>query len=312
MSRFLEPAEIQALSYSAIPRVKLPERAGLFAARANRLRSLAHEESVIAGYLMLMAELADAQHDAIGRLTAPLFVPAAASMERASGQPLPKLEWSARDPAWKGVLRLLLSALLERNAEADKLRTACAFLARMDDETLEQTADNIIAMRYEMVESVSAPLVAAALQVAWVDAASRLEERQVPHPDAPGHCPVCGTAGLASVVRIGGREDGYRFIVCGLCATQSHMVRVKCSSCESTHGLFYQLLEGQPDWAKAESCDECHTYRKIFYQDRQHNVEPFADDLATLELDLAMNEAGYRRPAVHPFLWPTTDNLSPM
>ncbi len=82
------------------------------------------------------------------------------------------------------------------------------------------------------------------------------------------------------------------------------MVRVKCTHCDSTSGIGYQQIEGQPDWAKAESCDECHTYRKIFYQSRQFDVEPFADDLATLALDLLMNEAGYMRPVPHPFLWP--------
>jgi FdhE protein len=68
------------------------------------------------------------------------------------------------------------------------------------------------------------------------------------------------------------------------------------------------MIEGQSDWAKAESCDECGTYRKIFYQSRQLEVEPFADDLATLALDLLMNDAGYLRPVPHPWLWPAGSN----
>jgi FdhE protein len=105
-------------------------------------------------------------------------------------------------------------------------------------------------------------------------------------------------------VRVGGVYQGYRFVACGVCGTESHVVRVKCTHCDSTQGIAYQAIDGQPDWVKAESCDECHTYRKIFYQDKQFEVEPFADDLASLTLDLLMNDAGYSRPAPHPFLWP--------
>ena len=312
MSRILEPAEIQVLSYSAIPRLRLPNRTGLFATRANRLRALAKEREFLSGYLRIMAELVDAQQEAINGLTAPLIAPEVKTPGHALGHPLPARMGRSRHTGWKDVLYLLIKHLRERNPNAPNVNVACTFLACLDDSTLEQIADNILTMSYGMVDSLSAPIVTAALQVAWVDAASRLNEQQVPYPDTSGSCPVCGTTSLASTVRIGGKHDGYRFVVCGLCATESHVVRVKCTSCESTRGISYQLLDGEPDWAKAESCDECHTYRKIFYQGRQHDVEPFADDLATLELDLAMNDAGYRRPAVHPFLWPSSENTVPM
>ncbi|MFP3741236.1 formate dehydrogenase accessory protein FdhE, partial [Burkholderia sp. SIMBA_019] len=55
---------------------------------------------------------------------------------------------------------------------------------------------------------------------------------------------------------------------------------------------------------KAESCDECHTYRKIGYQSKDYDFDPFADDLASLTLDLLMGEEGYRRASPHPWLWP--------
>ncbi|HTJ94840.1 MAG TPA: formate dehydrogenase accessory protein FdhE, partial [Pararobbsia sp.] len=60
----------------------------------------------------------------------------------------------------------------------------------------------------------------------------------------------------------------------------------------------------------AESCDACHCYVKIFAQEKAPEAEPFADDLASLALDLMMNEAGYTRPHPHPFLWPSTSDRS--
>jgi FdhE protein len=55
--------------------------------------------------------------------------------------------------------------------------------------------------------------------------------------------------------------------------------------------------------ARAETCDDCHTYRKVFNQEHDYNVEPLADDLASLMLDLLVGEAGYQRASGNPLLW---------
>ena len=144
----------------------------------------------------------------------------------------------------------------------------------------------------------------AALQVAWTDLASRVTPTDVPYLDQPGLCPVCGTHPVASVVRVGGQYQGYRFLQCGLCTTEWHMVRTKCSHCDSTKGIAYHGIEGGSEAIKAESCDECKTYRKIGYQEKDYEFEPLADDLASLTLDLLMNEAGYQRSSPNPLLWP--------
>ena len=61
VQRILEPEQISSLDPSAIPRIRTPERAAVFPARAARLRALADAANPIAGYLRLMAALADAQ-----------------------------------------------------------------------------------------------------------------------------------------------------------------------------------------------------------------------------------------------------------
>jgi FdhE protein len=170
------------------------------------------------------------------------------------------------------------------------------------------------------VEPAGAPFIVAALQVVWTDLAADIDKREVPYIERLGLCPVCGSQPVASIVHVGGVHDNYRFLQCGLCATEWHMVRAKCSNCDSTKGIAYHAL-GSPDAGtatreaeskkaplKAESCDECHAYRKIGYQDRDYDFEPFADDLASLTLDIAMGEAGYRRASNHPWLWPANGN----
>jgi FdhE protein len=84
------------------------------------------------------------------------------------------------------------------------------------------------------------------------------------------------------------------------------MVRVKCSRCESTASIHYHSIEGGSQAIKAEACEQCHTYRKIFYREHEPAVEAVADDLASLALDLLMAEPGYHRASGNPLLWQPT------
>jgi FdhE protein len=67
-------------------------------------------------------------------------------------------------------------------------------------------------------------------------------------------------------------------------------------------GVAYQELEGGDGSAKCETCEECKTYSKLFYQAKNMAVEAFCDDLATLSLDLLVQEAGWKRHAPNPFM----------
>ena len=67
--------------------------------------------------------------------------------------------------------------------------------------------------------------------------------------------------------------------------------------------MAYRHLEGASEAIKAESCDACHSYRKIFYQEKDLEVDAVADDLASLTLDVLMGEAGYVRASANPLLW---------
>ncbi len=73
------------------------------------------------------------------------------------------------------------------------------------------------------------------------------------------------------------------------------MVRVKCANCESTRGISYLALDrgnAEQQAVSVEACDECGTYLKLCSMERDPAVEPVADDLATLALDLLVSDAG--------------------
>ncbi|MDE1138260.1 formate dehydrogenase accessory protein FdhE [Paraburkholderia tropica] len=301
--RILDPEQIQAQDPSAIPRIRLPERGTLFKERAARLRKLA-DHNPIGGYMRLMAALVDAQQQALDHFDARM--PEREAIDHAQRHSMPILPalGGERDPQWREVLRRLADRVEAAGAVTPALANVLDSLRAMSDAQLDAQADALLAQRHAEVSPATAPFIMAALQVVWTDLATRLNTRDVPYVDAPGVCPVCGTPPVASIVRVGGALQGYRFTQCSLCATEHHVVRVKCTNCDSTKGIAYHGIEGGSDAVKAESCDECHTYRKIGYQDKDLDFEPLADDLASLTLDLLMGEAGYRRASANPLLYP--------
>lgn len=319
VQRILEAGTIESLDPSAIPRLRMPERATVFSARAARLRQLADASNPIAGYLRLMAVLADAQQHVLADFTAPTPSRESIELNQRHSMPIVPALTDARDPAWRDVLFMLLDRIETAGALTPALAQLVARLRTTEAAALDAQADAILALRFADIEPAGAPFIMAALQVLWTDVASRIAMSDVPYVDAPGVCPVCGTMPVASVVRIGGTHDGYRYVQCGLCSTEWHIVRAKCSNCDSTKGIAYHAMDAAEHSAedeqakaerarnaplKAESCDECGTYRKIGYQDKAYDFEPFADDLASLTLDLLMSDAGFLRASPHPWLWP--------
>jgi len=301
--KIMEASQIESLDHSVIPRIRLPDRATVFAARAARLKHLATTNPITA-YLRLMSTVATAQHTLQTSFTATPPQPEAIKKSQQNSLPLIPALSPNRDPAWRDILHRLLDKVEAAGAVTPTLGKVLDSLRLQTPQTLDTQADAILAHRYNEIDPATAPFVMAALQVVWTDLASRLDSSDIPYLDTPGVCPVCGSLPVASIVRVGGQYQGYRYLQCGLCANEWHMVRTKCSNCDSTKGIAYHGIEGGSEALKAESCDECHTYRKIGYQEKDFEFEPLADDLASLTLDLLMNEAGYQRSGPNPLLWP--------
>jgi FdhE protein len=104
-----------------------------------------------------------------------------------------------------------------------------------------------------------------------------------------------------------GEVGNLRYLHCALCNTEWNLVRVKCAACDATEGVSYRHLEteaGQGAGAvRAETCEACKSYLKIVYQEKGA-VDPVADDLATLALDILVDEAGYARSGPNLLLVP--------
>lgn len=306
MTRILEPGQIEAFAEQAIPRIRLPGPGGPFALRARRLRQLAAPGGTgqaIADYLLLMAAVADAQAGALADFRpAP---PTADEIGRARMHRMPVIHaagW-ARSPVWHELLLRISGSVAASAAAPPGVREADSRLHGFTEKELEAQADALLAARVSEVDVATAPFLMSALQVQWVALAGRLKPDEVAPLDVPGVCPVCGTLPVASIVRSDAGSQGYRYLHCALCATEWHLVRVTCSQCQNTENIGYHSIEGGSGAIRAESCDRCHTYRKILYQEKDADVEPVADDLASLALDLLMADAGYQRGSGNPLLW---------
>jgi FdhE protein len=137
--------------------------------------------------------------------------------------------------------------------------------------------------------------VAAALQVVWTRMAALLDKADLDSGEAEtGQCPACGSPPVAGVISPGGTKFGHRHLHCSLCATAWRYVRVRCVHCGSTDKISFRQLAGT-SYLRAECCENCHGYSKVFYVEKARPLEPLADDLASLGLDVLVGEAGFAR-----------------
>jgi len=311
--RILEPGQIETLAQASIPRIRLPAREFVFARRAARLRRLA-ARSALGDYLQFLAVLVDAQHAALTRLAVPLPTPAQIAKSREHGMPPIHAATWPRAPQWRGALEFLCAALAAQTDFPAGVHDSISKIRGAAPAWIEAQAASILEARNDAIDIPVAPVVMAALQVHWVALAAHFVADEVEALVVPGVCPLCGSLPVASMVCAQSRYQGYRYLHCALCATEWHMVRVLCSQCgASGKNIAYHSLEANAAdkgsskeggaAVRAETCEQCHAYRKILYQEKDTGVEPVADDVASVALDLLLSEEGYHRASGNPLLW---------
>ena len=283
-----------------------------FARRARRLQELAQRNEPLSEFLAFMAQLVSAQQAAYEHGT-PSWLPAADSFELALEHGMPPLNAQAllANIDLSDEIGILLDALALQVGTAQ--RPLIETLHALPPERLRQLAEQVIAGDAgEKHERGLMPLIAAALQVAWlrlVQALPRAPQR--PSGEVRTLCPSCGLPPVASLVETDPASSGVRYLQCGLCSTQWYLERSLCSACEHSGNLEYLSLtsesnaeEGSSDSpAQAEACGDCNSYLKNFPRSLDAEVEPLADDLASLPLDLLLAEEGrYQRSGFNPLL----------
>ncbi len=273
-----------------IPYLRLPQPERLFTRRAERFRTLAAGHT-LAEFLELLGRIAAAQAVAAAQVkisTNGLEPPRERPLDAANHR---------RGPEWRQALSVIVSELRDAPAPPET-RAALELLAALPPPELEALADRVLANAVQGADLAAGPFAAAALQVYFTALAARLPSGAVARQR--DGCPVCGSLPVAGLV-LG--DDKLRYLVCSLCASQWHHTRVQCTACHEGEGIaYYALVAGAS--ARAEACPACKAYTKLFYAEKDPSLEPFADDVATLALDLLMAEEGWARHGVNLFLLP--------
>ena len=272
--------------------VRLPDLATIFSRRADRLTALApgHE---LEDFLRMIAALVAAQQAALVALP-PGALPGASEIAKAKlahRAPLDPSTWR-RDESWRVALACILEKI-DASVLPEAAQQARQSLAAADVTDLEALADRFLEGDVPPGEAAKAVFVAAALQVVWTRMAALLEPSDLDAADR-GQCPACGSPPVAGMISPGGTKFGHRHLHCSLCATAWRYVRVRCVHCGSTDKISFRQLAGT-SYLRAECCENCRGYSKVFYLESAKALEPLADDLGSLGLDVLVGEEGFAR-----------------
>lgn len=291
---------------AAPPFAHLPDPATLFRKRAQRFAILS-EGHELRPYLRFMAGLAEAQHRAQEGLPEPVM-PTPDHLARAREHGMPPLNRAhgvGGTGAADEVLAATLDSLFALAPQIDMPPVAREALARVTAASPEAREQMAAMLLLDIVPSEAVAehvFVAAGLQLHFARMAARLPaDRLVPVGE--GACPACGARPVSSMV-VGWRgAHGTRFCTCSLCSAQWHVVRIKCTLCGTTEGIGFQTIAEGREHLRTETCEACQAHVKVFQQQKEPDVDPVADDVATLALDILMKELGYRRGGANPFLF---------
>jgi FdhE protein len=281
--------------------ILLADPAKRFAATAQRLEHLAAGHPMEA-WLRFMAALAYAQH-VVATTLAPAAVLSATMVAQATEARLPPLaaDGHRRESSWREGLLLLLDHIDSSELPAAAVE-AIEQLRHRDAAALDTLADHFLRGVLAASDAGAAVFVAAALQVYFTGSAARLKIDDLRLLEERALCPCCGSPSVSGLITASGITPGTRYLYCSLCSTAWNHVRAVCITCGGTRELFLQGIEGDAGVVKAETCGECHTYAKRLYQVHDMQVDPYADDLASLGLDILVAEAGFARHAQNPLL----------
>lgn len=283
------------------PLAFLPQPDRLFQTRGKRFAFLAESGHRLAPYLSFLVSLTEVQARLVDELPdlQPL-PPGRIELARASRMPpIDRMQLATDEVLHDTLIQLCDAAQSLDMPEPAQLALQAVRASDLADR--HWLLENVLSDR--IPEDSAAPhlFAAAAVQVHMTRLASTLDATQLV-PIRAGICPTCGGRPATSSVMGAQGIENVRYATCHCCATQWNEVRVKCLCCGSTKGISYRSVENAEATVKAEVCSECDSWVKILYQVKNHSLDPIADDVASLGLDMMMKETDFSRGGVNPYL----------
>ncbi|WP_271460938.1 formate dehydrogenase accessory protein FdhE [Pantoea leporis] len=285
-----------------VPPLLFPRLKNLYSRRAARLRDLA-AKNPLGDYLRFAAVIAEAQEIVLYDHPLQLDLQQRLTQSAEQGKPPLDIHTYPRDAHWQRLLHSLIAEL-----KPEMSGQALAVLENLEKSStteLENLAHALLEGGFAQVSSDKSPFIWAALSIYWAQMAALIPGKaRAEYGEHRQFCPVCASVPVTSVVHMSVGQQGLRYLHCNLCESEWYVVRSKCSNCEQTGDLHYWSLDSEKAAVKAESCGDCGTYLKMLYQEKDPAVEPVADDLASLVLDARMEQEGFARSSLNPFMFP--------
>lgn len=277
------------------PKIRPPQTTTLFAQRAARCDALA-PQSAMSDWLRFIGRLARQQDlgaHRFGDQAADLLAQATAAKQLQVAKLISTRQWHA-------LLHFILEGL-RVDAPAPLAEAIARLLARSSAEQAD-IATLLLNGEVAQPQLAEATLLGGAIELAATLAASAFQCDK--HHAVATHCPCCNGAPVASVLTPAGSggDGNLRYLVCGTCNTEWHHVRTQCVHCGHGGQLVYSHLDERPLAWRAETCTACGTYLKLFLREHTADLDPVADDLASLDLDLALGQEGLLRRGANLFL----------
>ncbi len=240
---------------------------------------------------VMLREIADAKWDAVVPLgvgpqqsKVPLLAGAVLDLERGSVRPM--FEQLMQIACRSGTAKMAtLQAVAD--AELDILMVFRAALNQDGDRTKELAS--LVGADPEAFHAVAALLPMPFLHACsrrWKPSESWLE----------GYCPICGAWPAFAEIR---GIERRRYLRCGRCGSEWQAHCLFCPYCGITDHKELASLVPERNGSKSviDACNRCLGYLKAFTKlQGSPPGQILLDDLASVELDLAAAEHGYKRP----------------
>jgi FdhE protein len=300
MSVTLKPDPSMIGGVPKAPFAFLPDPVKLFQTRARRFAFLA-ESSRLAPYLGFLGRLSSLQARLAATL-APVQPIAADTIRLASAGAMPPIDRArlAADP----LLSQTLTALCDgaRTIEMpEPARMALEAVSAADEGDRHWLLGNVLSDATPETSAAAHLFAGAAAQVHFARLAATLDADALV-PVRVGVCPACGGRPVTSSITGTMGIENLRYAACTCCATRWNEVRIKCLCCGSTKGLSYRSVETVDATVKAEVCTACNHWVKILHEVKNPTLDPVADDVGSLGLDVLMKETGIVRGGVNIYL----------
>ena len=282
------------------PFAVLPYPGRVFLTRSERFAALAPGHD-LEPYLRLLAQVARAQHDILVDLPEPaLPSPDRLALARENTMPPISTGQIVLDEGADRVFEALVQALAAAEL-ADTSRAVVEAVEKAGPEARRLMMQAVILDEIPGDAVAEHVIAAAAVQVIFTRLAASLDVKSLERV-ADGACPSCGGAPVASAIVGWQGAHGTRFCTCSICATQWNVLRIRCLVCSSENGIAYHSIEGGSETVMGETCEACDSYVKMLHQHKDAALDPIADDVASLALDLTLTKEGWKRASINPFL----------